>query len=174
MTSLHNYSQLIAWIYAFSCIGLLIYLAKIDLKTFRLPNVFTYPLIFCGIAYNTLSSAPFCSIAESCLGALLGFLILWVANRLYRFFRNHDGMGMGDAKLLSGIGAILGINTVLPLLLLASILGSIGGLIWLKLNRQSLKNYFPFGPYLALAGILGILDEVLTLNLLKSLSDLSY
>ena len=126
----------------------LAYLAYIDLRTFRLPDAITIPLILAGLCFNSFSSLRFISPQESIFGGLVGFLLLWLLNRLYRYIKKQDGIGMGDAKLLSALGAWLGWATLPSILFLASISGIIGGMIWLRLNKQNHDSPFPFGPFL--------------------------
>lgn len=156
------------WIYASLCLFLIGRLILIDIKTFQLPNSLTYSLITSGILYNVISPRAFSSPEASLIGAILGFAIIWASNFIYRHFRKQDGIGLGDAKLLAGLGAILGHNAVIPILLIACLLGMIGGYVWLKLRHETLNNYFPFGPFIGIAGIAGILDEVLKLHILLS------
>jgi leader peptidase (prepilin peptidase)/N-methyltransferase len=64
---------------------------------------------------------------------------------------------MGDAKLLAALGAWLGWSTLPSILLMASVTGVLGGIIWLKLRRDHLREAFPFGPFLVIAGIIELL-----------------
>ena len=84
---------------------ILIYLAYIDLRTFRLPDVITLPLILLGFSFNGFSNQNFISLQDSIIGAILGYTSLWLLNFLYRLTKKQDGIGMGDAKLLAGLGA---------------------------------------------------------------------
>lgn len=136
---------------------ILVYLAYIDLRTFRLPDVVTLPLILSGLLVSGLSNQGFVSFQDSAIGATLGYLSLWLLNSLYRFAKQQDGIGMGDAKLLAALGAWLGWFALPGILLMASLTGLIGGLIWLKLNKQNHRSAFPFGPFLAIAGIIELL-----------------
>lgn len=149
---------------------MLISLAIIDFKTMRLPNFLTIPLIIFGCLYNVLSSIPLTTPLGSFWGALFGFASLWGINRIYLLATGKAGIGMGDAKLLAGIGALLGANAIIPTLFIASLLGIIGGLIWLRLHHQSKDKAFPFGPYLAIAGIALILDSNLKIGILQYLA----
>ncbi len=146
----------------------LAYLAYIDLRTFRLPDVITMPLILAGLCFNSFSRLRFISPQESIFGGLVGFLLLWLLNRLYRYIKKQDGIGMGDAKLLSALGAWLGWAALPSILFLASISGIIGGMIWLRLNKQNHGSPFPFGPFLIFAGIIELLWPQLLQNLLLS------
>jgi leader peptidase (prepilin peptidase)/N-methyltransferase len=144
----------------------LAYLAYVDLRTFRLPDLITLPLILIGLCFNGFSNLPFVSPQESVLGALLGYLFLWLMNRVYRYIRRQDGIGMGDAKLLAGLGAWLGWHALPGILLIASAFGIIGGMLWLRLHKQNHGSPFPFGPFLIFAGIIELLWPQLLQHLL--------
>jgi leader peptidase (prepilin peptidase)/N-methyltransferase len=89
-------------------------------------------------------------------------------NRVYRHIRQQDGIGMGDAKLLAGLGAWLGWHALPGILLTASAFGIIGGMLWLRLNKQKHGSPFPFGPFLIFAGIIELLWPQLLQHLLLS------
>ncbi len=135
----------------------LLYLAYIDLRTFRLPDAITLPLILSGLFFNALFNQSFVSFQDSLIGAILGYTGLWFLNYLYQALKKQDGIGMGDAKLLSGLGAWLGWFALPSILLMASLTGLIGGILWLQWNRQNHRSAFPFGPFLAIAGIIELL-----------------
>lgn len=135
----------------------LLYLAYIDWRTFRLPNVITLPLIILGITFNAFSELRFTTPSSAFIGAFLGYCLLWSLNIGYRLLKNRDGIGMGDAKLLAALGAWLGWSTLPSILLMASVTGILGGIIWLKLQRDHLQEAFPFGPFLVIAGIIELL-----------------
>ncbi|QWE24863.1 prepilin peptidase [Polynucleobacter sp. AP-Elch-400A-B2] len=145
------------WIIQSLLILALLYLAYIDWRTFRLPNAITLPLIILGIAFNAFSDLRFTTPSSAFIGAFLGYGFLWVLNTGYRLLKNRDGIGMGDAKLLAALGAWLGWSTLPSILLMASITGILGGIIWLKLRRDHLREAFPFGPFLVIAGIIELL-----------------
>jgi len=146
----------------------LAYLAYIDLRTFRLPDLITLPLIVIGLCFNGFSNLAFVGPQESILGALLGYLLLWLLNRLYRHMKKEDGIGMGDAKLLGALGAWLGWSALPGILFIASASGILGGILWLKLNKKNPRSPFPFGPFLIFAGIIELLWPQLLQNLLLS------
>ena len=144
------------WIQIF-LIPTLLYLAYFDLRTFRLPDIITLPLIFTGLVLNGLSNQGFSSFQDSVIGAILGYTGLWLLNSLYRALKKQNGIGMGDAKLLAALGSWLGWQPLPSILLIASLTGLIGGLIWLGWNKQNHRAAFPFGPFLAIAGIIELL-----------------
>lgn len=144
------------WIQIF-LILVLLYLAYFDLRTFRLPDIITLPLIFTGLLFNSLSNQGFASFQDSIIGTILGYTGLWLLNALYRALKKQNGIGMGDAKLLAALGAWLGWQPLPGVLLTASLTGLIGGIIWLVWNKQNHRAAFPFGPFLAIAGIIELL-----------------
>lgn len=145
------------WIIQSLLILALLYLAYIDWCTFRLPNAITLPLIILGIAFNAFSDLRFTTPSSAFIGVFLGYGFLWALNTSYRLLKKRDGIGMGDAKLLAALGAWLGWSTLPSILLMASVTGILGGIIWLKLRRDHLREAFPFGPFLVIAGIIELL-----------------
>ena len=149
-------SIFVAWI-QIPLILALIYLAYIDLRTLRLPDAITLPLILSGLLVSGFYHSGPISFQDSAIGATLGYASLWLLNLLYRTIKKQDGIGMGDAKLLAALGAWLGWFALPSILLIASLSGLIGGLIWLQWNKQHHRSAFPFGPFLAIAGIIELL-----------------
>jgi Flp pilus assembly protein protease CpaA len=117
-------------------IGALLILSWIDFKTFILPDYLTYGLIAYGLIANIFLGLDWASTESSMLGALFGFVSLYALNQMYLKIRGHHGIGMGDAKLLAGLGACLGIQSLPYILLIASASGLIGGYVWLRINQQ--------------------------------------
>ena len=144
------------WIQALLILTL-VYLAYIDLRTFRLPDAITLPLLLSGLLFNGLSHEGLISFQDSAIGAILGYASLWLLNLIYRLTKKQDGIGMGDAKLLAALGSWLGWFALPGILLMASLTGLIGGFIWLQWNEQNHRSAFPFGPFLAIAGIIELL-----------------
>ena len=144
------------WIQALLILAL-VYLAYIDLRTFRLPDAITLPLILSGLLFNGLSQERLVFFQDSVIGAILGYVSLWLLNFIYRQTKKQNGIGMGDAKLLGALGAWLGWLALPGILLIASLTGLIGGFIWLQWNKQNHRSAFPFGPFLAIAGIIELL-----------------
>ena len=141
-------------------IGVLLILSWIDFKTFLLPDYLTYGLIAYGLLANIFLGLAWASIESSILGALFGFVSLYVLNQLYLKIRGHHGIGIGDAKLLAGLGACLGIQSLPYILLIASASGLIGGYAWLRIHGQDQSQVFPFGPFIAFGGIIVLLWQI--------------
>jgi leader peptidase (prepilin peptidase) / N-methyltransferase len=138
----------------------LTYLAYIDFRTFRLPDAITLPMIAIGILFNVVGTSSYSGLANpisSLLGAITGFTLLWALDKMYLWAKKQHGIGLGDAKLLSALGAWLGLGAIPNILLIASISGALGGFLWLRFQKQSIRSAFPFGPFLAFAGIIELL-----------------
>jgi leader peptidase (prepilin peptidase)/N-methyltransferase len=137
----------------------LVYLAYIDFRSFQLPNVITLPMIAIGIIFNVVGM-PYPGLASpigSLLGAIAGFALLWALDKMYYWTKEQHGIGLGDVKLLSALGAWLGLGAIPNILLIASITGVLGGVLWLRFQKQTFRSAFPFGPFLAFAGIIELL-----------------
>jgi len=129
-----------------SFFSFLLVLALIDLEHQVLPNKLTVLGLGCGLLFSLFGwTLPF---PRSLLGALVGFGLVFVIVVISR-----GGMGMGDAKLLALIGAFLGWKAVFYVLFWASVLGALGGLLYLYITKQDRKTPIPFGPSLAAAAM---------------------
>ena len=124
----------------------LIVLFVIDLQHRVLPNSVTLPGIGLGFSASLFLAPGWLS---SLLGVILGAGILLVLNALYTRLRGHQGLGMGDVKMLAMIGAFLGWPLMLLTLLLASLGGSIVGLGLIITGRRTSTAALPFGTFLA-------------------------
>lgn len=125
----------------------------IDLKHRIIPNVISLPGIFVGVVVHTFAAPPMWekeALIESLAGILVGggflFLVAWG----YEKIKKKEGLGGGDVKLAAMLGAFFGWQPVLMILLVASVLGSVVGLIVVNL-KKNWEYQIPFGPFLAVA-----------------------
>ena len=150
--------------------AMLVALAFIDWDTTLLPDDLTLPLLWAGLLASALQwiEVP---LFSAVMGAVAGYLSLWLVYWGFKLATGKEGMGYGDFKLFAALGAWFGWQALVPLILMASVVGAIVG-IALKL-ASSLREggYVPFGPFLAGAGFLGMVfgPQALLDNLLKSL-----
>jgi leader peptidase (prepilin peptidase) / N-methyltransferase len=133
----------------------LIALAFIDADTTFLPDDLTLPLLWLGLGVNL--EGIFVPLREAVIGAIVGYLALWLIYWGFRLATGKDGMGYGDFKLLAALGAWLGVKMLLPIILLSSVVGAVVGLVAMWLTRRGRDVAIPFGPYLAAAGYLTLL-----------------
>ncbi len=129
---------------------LLIALLAIDLEQMLLPDVLTLPLLWLGLLANLHGAiAP---LADAVVGAVTGYLFLWIFYWSFLLLSGKEGLGYGDFKLLAALGAWCGWQR-LPILLTAASLAGIGLFLLLRLTgRLREDGAFPFGPCLAIAG----------------------
>lgn len=133
----------------------LVALSGIDLKTKLLPDSITLPLLWLGLLIN--SQSVFVSPTDAVFGAAFGYLSLWSVYQAFRLLTGKEGMGFGDFKLLAALGAWMGWQALLPIVLLSSLLGAIIGIVWIAITKGDRDKAIPFGPYLALAGWISLL-----------------
>lgn len=133
-------------------IAIIIAAAFIDLDTTLLPDDLTLPLIATGMIAAWQGWIPI-SLSDSALGALFGYLSLWAVATLYRLVRGVEGMAEGDFKLLAGLGALLGWQSLASIILLSSAVGALVGLFMIVARGHGRQVPIPFGPYLAGGGI---------------------
>ncbi|HET7843056.1 MAG TPA: A24 family peptidase [Xanthomonadales bacterium] len=129
---------------------MLIALTGIDLRTQLLPDQITLPLLWLGLLASV--HALFREAPAAIVGAAAGYLVLWSVYWAFKLLTGKEGMGYGDFKLLGALGAFVGWQGIVPILLLSSVIGAVTGSIWLAVRGRDRATPIPFGPYLAAAG----------------------
>jgi leader peptidase (prepilin peptidase)/N-methyltransferase len=143
----------LAWC-AFSAI--LLAAALIDWDTTLLPDDLTLPLLWLGLVAAALQWIPV-SLPSALWGAVAGYMSLWLIYWAFKLATGKEGMGYGDFKLFAALGAWFGWQTLIPIILMASVIGAVVG-IAMKLNASLREGgYVPFGPFLAGAGFTALL-----------------
>lgn len=136
---------------------MLLTLTMIDADTQLLPDDYTYPLLWLGLIYNWAVphwglSGRVVSLESALLGAVCGYLSLWLVANAFKLLTKKDGMGAGDFKLLAALGAWMGWQALVPIVLLSSVVGAVVGIVLILLRKSEWQTKIPFGPYLAGAG----------------------
>jgi len=155
-------SALLIWHFGASLKGLtalllayfLLTMAWIDAETGLLPDYLTLPLLWCGLLVNL--KGLIVPLSDAVLGAVAGYVVLWALFQLYRLIRGKEGMGYGDFKMLAALGAWLGWAMLPVVLLLASIAGLAIGILLQLGSKRTAGAMLPFGPYLALGGMISL------------------
>jgi len=145
-------------IQALAAIGLtafLIALAFIDIDHQLLPDDLTFVLLWAGLLASLFNI--FTDPVSSIIGALAGYLSLWLVYHLFRLLTGKEGMGYGDFKLLAALGAWMGWQMLPLIILLSSLVGAVIGLTMIAMKRHKASQPMPFGPFIALAGWLALL-----------------
>lgn len=133
----------------------LICLSAIDIERQLLPDAIILPLLWLGLFLSLFS--VFTDSTSSIVGAIAGYLSLWLVYQLFRILTGKEGMGHGDFKLLALFGAWLGWQALLLIVLLSSLVGAIFGILMILLLKHERSIPIPFGPYLAAAGWIALL-----------------
>ncbi len=128
----------------------LIALGCIDMETQLLPDEITIPLLWAGV----LAALFFGHIspADSILGAVLGYMALWLVYWAFKLLTGREGMGHGDFKLLAALGAWLGWQALPAVVLIASLAGLVYAAVALVRHTIRRDQPIPFGPFLAASG----------------------
>ena len=132
----------------------LVTVSFIDLDHLILPDSFTISGIFLGLAFAFFNPNAERDALDSILGVLFGGGALWGVAYVYTLFRNEEGLGGGDIKLLACLGAFLGWKAIPFVILIASLLGASVGIVAALKSQKGLKTTIPFGPFLVAAALL--------------------
>ena len=132
----------------------LIALTGIDLDTQLLPDDITLPLLWVGLLCNAFG--VYTDLKSAVIGAAAGYLSLWSVYWAFKLFTGKEGMGYGDFKLLAALGAWLGWQMLPLTILLSSFVGAIIGIGMMIFARHGRNVPIPFGPYLAIAGVIAL------------------
>ncbi len=156
-------SAYVAWHFGFgmAAAGALLFtwamiaLTFIDLDTFYLPDSITLPLLWLGLLFNL--SSTYTPLSGAVIGAAAGYLSLWSVYWIFKWATGKEGMGYGDFKLLAAIGAWLGWQMLPLTILLSSLVGAVIGISMIVFAGRGRSVPIPFGPYLAIAGMIALL-----------------
>ncbi len=132
----------------------MIALAFIDFDTQLLPDSITLPLLWLGLLLNV--GSVFADLKSAVIGAAAGYLFLWSVYWAFKLVTGKEGMGYGDFKLLAVIGAWLGWLMLPLVILVSSLVGAVVGIALIVFARHGRNVPIPFGPYLAVAGIIAL------------------
>ena len=138
-------------------VAVLLALALIDWDTTVLPDALTLPLLWAGLVAAALGWLPGLTLAQSLGGVAAGYLSLWSVYWLFKLVTGKEGMGYGDFKLLGALGAWLGWQAILPIVLMASVIGAVIGLVMKASGSLREGRFVPFGPFLAGGGLVVML-----------------
>jgi leader peptidase (prepilin peptidase)/N-methyltransferase len=133
----------------------LIALTMIDFDTQLLPDSITLPLVWLGLIVNYFGL--FTTLEAALWGAVAGYLFLWSIYWLFKLLTGKEGMGYGDFKLLSALGAWFGWAYLPQIILLSACVGALVGIALMFIKRRGKDIPIPFGPYLAAAGWIALI-----------------
>jgi leader peptidase (prepilin peptidase) / N-methyltransferase len=163
-------SAAVAWKYGFGwptaaaivLTWFLIALTFIDVDHQLLPDSLTLPLVWIGLLLSLWAPQPGggpipVDMRSSIIGAIAGYLSLWSVYHLFRLLTGKEGMGYGDFKLFAALGAWLGWQMLLPIILFAAAVGAVVGITMIAVQGRDRAAPIAFGPFLAAAGWLALM-----------------
>jgi len=127
-------------------------LGCIDWDTTLLPDDMTLALLWAGLVCAALQWTSV-SLAAAVWGAVAGYMSLWLIYWAFKLITGKEGMGFGDFKLFAALGAWFGWQALVPIILMASVIGAIVGIAMKFASALREGGYVPFGPFLAGAGL---------------------
>ena len=133
----------------------------IDLKHYIIPNVLTFSLMIIGFlkSFDPNLNPIFPNFINSLIGGIFGYLIIWSIIYFYKQIRNKEGMGLGDAKLLSAIGFWFGWISIPFVIFLSSIIALLFVIPSLIKKSKKLSSQIPFGPYIIIGTLIYLIFE---------------
>lgn len=148
----------------------LLTLALIDWDTTFLPDDITLPLVWAGLLATALGWTGI-TLNNAVWGAVAGYVSLWSIYWGFKLLTGKEGMGYGDFKLFAALGAWFGWQALVPMILMASVIGAIVGIVMKLRSNLREGGYIPFGPFLAGAGFTAMLfgPESILSTLLQTL-----
>jgi leader peptidase (prepilin peptidase)/N-methyltransferase len=177
-------SALVAWRFGFTleCAGALalswslIALSVIDIDGKILPDIITLPLLWLGLLLNLIGdpvgSPLFVGPEAAIVGAIVGYLSLWSVYWAFKLIAKKEGMGYGDFKLLAALGAWMGWQMLLLIIILSAVVGLIFAIGMIVIRGHDRQVPIPFGPYLAIAGFVALMWGPEIIDAYKRLSGL--
>ncbi|EKT59390.1 prepilin peptidase [Providencia sneebia] len=136
--------QLINILFLMVFINCIVSLFIIDIKIGYLPDVLTYPLLWCGLIYQTCSSEG--NVVSAIYAVVISYLFIMVITTITEQVRQRPQMGRGDFKLIAACSAWLGLIKLPLFLAVAASLGGIHYAIAYLISRKKTIDYIPFGP----------------------------
>ena len=144
----------VSYLLFFSFVAALLLVSAIDFAHQIIPDEISLPGILVGLVFSFWN--PLVSPKEAFLGALCGAGSLYLIGEFYFFLTKREGLGGGDLKLLAFIGAFLGLQSLLPVIFWASLVGALSGITLAVWQKAEKKRTFalPFGPFLSLGALI--------------------
>ena len=149
-----SFKNLYTIVFLSTLILILIMIFFIDLENFIIPDSLNFSIMGLALVKNFIPSfntSLIHDINQSLIGGIIGYFSIWVIIFLYKTLKKIDGMGLGDAKLMAGIGLLFGWQSVPLILFLSSILGLFFVAPSLLKKQKTMRSEIPFGPFIIIA-----------------------
>ncbi len=152
-----NYNNFYEIIYLELLVIIFLIIFFIDLKHFIIPDILNFTFIFLAFIKNFISNFDSnfnFDLTHSIIGGMVGYLIIWIIIFSYKKLKNIEAMGLGDAKLMTGVGLLFGWQSIFVILFISALFGLIYSLPDLIKNKKNLRTKIPFGPFIILSTII--------------------
>jgi leader peptidase (prepilin peptidase)/N-methyltransferase len=157
LTGLAALACIVKWGITLNALSIFLFVAALIVITFIdfahkiIPDVISLP----GILYGLLIALvlPKITFLDSLLGALLGGGSLLLVAGVYYLLTKQEGMGLGDVKLLAMMGAFLGWQSILFIIMIGSFTGAVIGIAVMLIKQKDRRYAIPFGPFLSLGAV---------------------
>ena len=149
-----SFKNLYTIVFLSTLILILIMIFFIDLENFIIPDSLNFLIMGLALVKNFIPSfntSLIHDINQSLIGGIIGYFSIWLIIFLYKTLKKIDGMGLGDAKLMAGIGLLFGWQSIPLVLFLSSILGLFFVIPSLLKKQKTMKSEIPFGPFIIIA-----------------------
>lgn len=156
-----SFGPTLQWAVYMVFLGIFLVASFIDLDSFILPDVLTWPAA--ALALSTPLYLPV-DWTETLLGSLCGAGIFLLLQQAYLRLRGLDALGTGDIKLMLSLGALVGLTRLPLMILLAALSALVVAVAYMRRpDAQGMRTAVPFGPFLCLGAVLTLLwgDELL-------------
>ncbi|HDJ22536.1 MAG: prepilin peptidase [Candidatus Aminicenantes bacterium 4484_214] len=140
----------------------LICLGFIDYDHQLLPDMITLPGFGLGLVYTFFRRDL--NFGQGLLGAATGAGVLLIVYGLYYLLRKKEGLGLGDVTMMLFVGSFVGWRGALLTLVLASFVGALIGLFFIKMKQKDLQSALPFGTFLAPAAFIAFFWGEIIIN----------
>ncbi len=152
-----NFDNLYTIIFLSILALILIMIFFIDLENLIIPDSLNFAIMGLAILKNFLPSFNtnlVDDINQSLIGGIIGYLTIWLIIFLYKAIKKIDGMGLGDAKLMAGIGLLFGWQSIPLVLFISSILGLVFVIPSLIKKQKNMRSEIPFGPFIIISALI--------------------
>jgi len=157
VTSFSYYGVTIATFTIFLLATSLVILFMTDFKEYIIPNTITYPLAVIGLSLSVLELNPLNTfVVDSLVGGIASGLLFFIISKAYFYLKNRDGLGLGDVKMIAMLGFWLGVEAILMIIIVSSILGIIVGLSLIAAKKIEAQEYLPYGCFISIAALIVI------------------
>lgn len=130
----------------FLLLWILLAIAVIDAKHYIIPDELSYILLFLGLLFSSLEGVE--GLKNSFFSAISGAGSFFLLRLIFSYILKKEALGLGDVKLMAGVGAFTGIKGIIFTAFSGSFIGLLISLPYLLIKGENISKPIPFGPFL--------------------------